>query len=184
MLYNVFAQFVSWYIHWILKVFDNYPKNKTNKQKKCCLSYSIELKPAWASNPSEVIRWNENVHPRHVLGLKGALAVLGHVHIQADLLGSTQRLDQYQLAGLPVWTLHDEEASGVASHYTETQAVRPSASRWGSGRHAEKRGGGLEVGRQGQVVEGHGLRGQVAGAAVHGAGVPLTLTAGHTQRDI
>lgn len=121
------------------------------------------------------------MHPRHVLGLKGALAVLGHVHIHADLLGSAERLDQYQLAGLPVWTLHNEEASGVPPHYTETQAVRPCASRGGGGRHAEERGGGLEVGRQGQVVKGHGLRSQVAGAAVHGAGVPLTLTAGHTH---
>lgn len=126
------------------------------------------------------------MHPRHVLGLKGALAVLGHVHIHADLLGAAKRLDQYQLTGLPVWTLHDEEASGVPPHDPEAQAVRACVSRGGSCRHTEKRGGGLEVGRHGQVVEGHGLWSQVAGAAVHGAGVPLTLTAvgTHTQCNI
>lgn len=114
----------------------------------------------------------------HVLGLKGAVAVLGHVHVDADLLRPAQRLDQYQLTGLSVRTLHDEDASGVAAHDAEAEAVRPGAA-WGGGCcHAEERGGGFGVGRQRQVVEGHGLGGQVAGAAVHGAGVSLALTAG------
>lgn len=115
-----------------------------------------------------------------MLGLKGALAVLRHVHIHADLLWPAQLLDQDQLAGLPVRALHDKEASGVSAHYAEAQAVRPGAPWGGGGRHAEKRCGSLQVGGQRQVVEGHGLRSQVAGAAVHGAGVSLTLTAGQT----
>lgn len=114
-----------------------------------------------------------------MLGLEGAVAVLGHVHVHAHLLRAPQRLDQHQLAGLPVRTLHDEGASGVAAHDAEAEAVRPRAARGGGRRHAEERGRGLGVGRQGEVVEGHGLRRQVTGAAVHGAGVPLTLTATH-----
>jgi len=127
---------------------------------------------------SEVVRWDQNVDPCHMLGLKGAVGVLRHVHIHADLLRPAQLLHQYQLASLSVWALHDEDASGVSARYAEAQTVWPGAARGGSGRHAEKRGRGLQVGRQGQVVEGYGLGSQVAGAAVHGTGVSLTLTAG------
>lgn len=133
---------------------------------------------------SEAVRRNQDVDPGHVLGLEGALAVLGHVHVDADLLRPAQLLHQDQLPGLPVRTLHDEDAAGVPAHDAEAQAVRPGAPRGGGGRHAEKRGRGLQVGGQRQVVEGHGLGGQVAGSAVHGAGVPLTLTAGTERQQL
>lgn len=125
----------------------------------------------------EVVRRHQNVDPGHMLGLEDAVTVLRHVHINADLLWPAQLLDQYQLTSLSVWTLHDEDPSGVSAHYAKAQAVRARASGCSRGSHSKKRGRGLQVGGQRQVVEGHGLWSQVAGAAVHWAGVSLTLTA-------
>lgn len=88
-----------------------------------------------------------------MLGLKGAVAVLRHVHINADFLWPTQRLDKYQLSGLSVGTLHNKDASGVSTHYTEAQAFRTGTPRGGCSCHAEKRGRSLKVGGQRQVVE-------------------------------
>lgn len=113
--------------------------------------------------------------PGHMLGLKGAVGVLRHVHVNAELLGPAQLLHQYQLTSLSVRTLHDKDATVVSAHDAEAQAVWPGAPGGSCGRHAEKRGRSLQVGGQRQVMEGHGLGSQVAGAAVHGAGVSLTL---------
>lgn len=112
-----------------------------------------------------------------MLGLKSAVTVLRHVHVNADLLRSTQLLHHDQLTGLSVRALHDKDAPGVSAHYAESQAVRSRAA-WGSGScHAEQCGRSLQVGGQGQEVEGHCLGSVEAGTAVHRAGVPLTLTA-------
>lgn len=154
-----------------------YWKKKQDQYTLLCSFPPVRL---YSRSPSlsEVVRWNQNVNLGHMLGLKGAVAVLGHVHINADLLRPAQLLDQYQLPSLPVWSLHDKDASGVSAHDAKAQAVRPGAPRGGGGCHAEKRCRSLHVGGQRQVVEGHGLGSKVAGSAVHGARVSLTLTGG------
>lgn len=112
-----------------------------------------------------------------MLGLKGAVDVLGHLHTDGDLLRPTKRLHQDQLTSLSVRALHDEDASGVSPRYAEAQAIWPGAAGGRCGCHAKQRGRSLQVGGQGQIVEGNGLRSQMARAAVHGARVSLTLTA-------
>lgn len=79
--------------------------------------------------------------------------------------------------------MHHKHPAAVAPDDAESQAVGSRAARGGGGRHAEEGSWGLEVGGEGEVVEGDRLRSQVTGTTLHRAGVPLTLTVGE-KRDV
>lgn len=111
-----------------------------------------------------------------MFGLEGAVGVLGHLHLHAELLWASHGLDEDQLSGLTVRALHHEHAPGVTSaRDAKAEAVRTRPTRSGCGGHAEQGGRGAQVGRQRQVVVRNGLCGKRTGAALHRTGIPFTL---------
>lgn len=132
----------------------------------------------------ELIGRDEECDFGEMLGLKGAVQVLGHVHVHLDGLGALQALHQDELPGLPVRALHHKVAPVVASHNAKAETVGSRPAGCCRRGHAEERGWGQQVGGQRQIVEGDGFGRLVARSAIHRAGVALALAAKGMEEEV
>lgn len=108
-----------------------------------------------------------------VLAQEDFVGELAHLQLHLQRGWPCHGAGEQKLPRVPVRAPHGENALAPATRDGKAQAVTHQAG----GGHLEEHTGDGAIGLERQVVEGDGAGSQLAGSAVHGAGVPLALAA-------